>query len=171
MVDEKKKQQEWLNFGRDYLVAARTLANASGAAAPIMHCAWQAVEDDLKALSVGHTIPTTHDLGEITNHLLANSILKPSDLTQLSSDFSTVTGNSTYSDTKYPDNNPSYWSSLPRSSITNAISAAEHIHSFVLETTGCSQLNYWPKSTPREQQNHGSRGKQVDDPHSKRCEE
>ncbi|MGO9643882.1 MAG: hypothetical protein ACLPY5_03935 [Candidatus Bathyarchaeia archaeon] len=35
-------------------------ANASGAASPIVHLAWQAVENDMKALAVGHTIPITH---------------------------------------------------------------------------------------------------------------
>ena len=132
-----------MNYGRGYIAAGETLANASGAAQPIVLCAWQGVEDCLKALSVGHTIPQTHDLGRITDHLLANNILKSDDMTQLSSDFSTVTGNSTYSDTKYPDNNPSYWGSLPRSDITNTISAAERIHDFVVVKLGLPKTDLW----------------------------
>lgn len=107
------------------------LFEASGSApAPTALLAWQAVENDLKALSVGHEIRRTHDIGELMDHLRDNNVLNHSDISQLSSACAAVTGSRTYNATRYPESDPSYWSSLPRESITSAVLGAEHIHNF-----------------------------------------
>jgi len=80
----------------------------------------------MKALSVEHNFPITPDLWEISN-LIRSNVLTSNDLNRLSPDFRIATGSANYNETEYPDNNPSYWSSLSRKNITNAISAATMI--------------------------------------------
>jgi hypothetical protein len=118
-----------LNFAGDYLGSAKTLANASGAAAPIVHLAWQATENDFKALSVGYSMPFTHNPGQLVNYLRDNNLLSSNDITQLSADAAIVSGSRTHNAARYPESD-SFWSSLPRQEITNVVFAAERIHHF-----------------------------------------
>jgi hypothetical protein len=104
--------------------------NASSPAPPIVLLAWQATENDLKALSVGHTPPFTHDKGQIINHLRDNNLITQSEVTQLSSSARIMTGSATYNATRHPETDPGYWSSLPRTAIVNAVEAAGQIHLF-----------------------------------------
>jgi HEPN domain-containing protein len=126
----ERKQQEWFSLADNYVVSARTLVNASGSAPPIVLLAWQAAENDLKALSVGHTPPFTHDIGQIIGHLRDNNLITAGEVTQLSARTTILTGSATYNATRYPESDPSYWSSLPRTAIVNVVEAAEQIHQF-----------------------------------------
>jgi hypothetical protein len=129
-----EERQSWLNSAGGFVSSARTLFDISGSAASmrpsIVLLCWQGVENDLKALSVGHTIEHTHNIGHLMDHLRDNSVLSESDIGQLSSYAAAVTGSRTYSDAKYPAKDPSYWSSLPKNNIQNTIFAAEQIHNF-----------------------------------------
>jgi HEPN domain-containing protein len=125
------QREVWLNRAGDFIHSARTLFEASGSApAPVVLLAWQGVENDFKALSVGHGVRHTHDIGELMNHLRDNNVLNQSDITQLSTPCADVTGSRTYNATRYPETDPGYWSSLPRLNIANAVAGAEHVHSF-----------------------------------------
>lgn len=128
--DLAESRKAWLNFGGDYLATAKMAYNASGAAAPIVHLSQQAVENDLKALTVGHSVPITHDLGQVVDHLRFSNVLNESEINQLSSDVAIASGASPYTAARYPGNNPSYWSSLPREKISEVVFAAERIHDF-----------------------------------------
>ena len=152
---QAKEQKEWVKSGGEFLTAAQTLANASGAAAPIVHNAWQAAENSLKALSVGHgyTPPKTHDFSKITSHLVRSNVLSSSEVMQLASDMTIVSGSRNYSDTKYPSSNAIYWDTLPRQDITNVLFATERIQNFVLQKIGSPQTGSWnwdQKSASRE---------------------
>lgn len=129
-IDFERRQREWFNRAGDYVASARTLVNSSGPTAPIALLAWQGAENDLKSISEGHSIPNTHDLGVIMDHLRSNNLLTPDDITQLSANARVLTGSATYNDTRYPEKNLTYWSSLPSGAIVNVVEAAEQIHRF-----------------------------------------
>ncbi len=105
--------------------------NASGAAAPIVHMAWQSVENGFKTLSVGHNIPQTHDIGQLMDHLRDNNLLGLDDISQLSRDAAIISGSRTYNATRYPESGPGYWSSRPREEIADVVLAAERIYHLV----------------------------------------
>ncbi len=146
-VDSERERQDWFRFGGIYFEGAAKLLNASGSAPPIVHLAWQAVENDMKSLAVGHgNIPITHNLGHLMNHLRDSNVLTPTDLSQLSSDMAIVSGSRTYNDARYPENNPSYWYALPREQVTEVVLAAERIHKFTQTKIGLSDSAeaWWP---------------------------
>jgi|SRR5208282_5169793 len=133
MSENERRRKDWSKFASDYF--ATKLLNTSGAAAPIAHLTWQAVENDMKAL-VGHSIPNTHNLGHIMDHLRDSHVLTLTELTQLSSDMAIVSGSRTYNDARYPENNPNYWYDLPRNKVADVVFAAESIHKFTQDKIG-----------------------------------
>ena len=143
MPDLQKEQQGWLKSSTDFLVAAKTLASGSGAVAPIVHNAWQSIENGLKVFQEDHTIHLGHDFGKITRYLVTHNALTNDDVAHIGPDLATASGSVTYSDTKYPGDNPAYWDSLPRTQITNIISSSERIHDFVLTKIGISKKDWW----------------------------
>lgn len=124
-----QSMQEWLKYGQDYLHSAQALLRVSGSAfTPIAHLAWQTVENDLKALAAGHSIPYTHDIGQIMRHLQDNGILSDPEIATIAPHAAAVTGSTTYNANRYPEHNPTYWNST---NTVNAVNAAEQIHYFV----------------------------------------
>jgi len=142
-----KKQYYWLKSSTDLLSSSKTLANASGAFSPIVLIAWQSIENGLKTLAPNADIRDQknmgHDFGKITRYLVGNNILTDNDLTQIGPHLATASGSATYSDTKYPGDNPSYWDSLTRTQVTNVVSAAESVHDFVLAKLEIPKKDWW----------------------------
>jgi HEPN domain-containing protein len=127
---QRQRQQGFLNLAEQHLSSAKILFNASGSNAPIILVSWQAAEDSLKALGIGHNEIQTHNLGQIMNHLRDNNILSENDLSQLSSHAAAITGSRTYNDTRYPENAPDYWPSQTRGAIGAAVAGASYFFDF-----------------------------------------
>src|SRR5437016_5040694 len=94
---------DWLRFGGDYLSVAKAAVNVTGSAAPLAHLSWQATENSLKALAVGHSIPMTHDIGKILQHLRDNDMITASEVDHISADLAIVTGSASYNAARYPE--------------------------------------------------------------------
>lgn len=101
------ERRRYLQWAEDYRSAARReLESRSSSKQVVGHLNWHATELSLKALAVGHGMPTNdrpHDLDNVTRHLLANSVLTESEYAHLKPLYAHVTGPADYySEARYP---------------------------------------------------------------------
>jgi HEPN domain-containing protein len=134
----EEERKRYLQWAEDYRSAAkRALESSSPSKQVVGYLNWHAAELSLKALAIGHGIPTEvrpHDLDNVTRHLLNNSVLSNSDYEYLKPLYARVTGSANdYSEARYPGKDPGYWDRITQDQLKQALDAGSSIQSFVVE--------------------------------------
>src|SRR2546426_7784276 len=114
----------WIVRANGFLGEAEKLARDPNPYAPAVNLlSWQAAELGLKSLAGGHSIPYTHDLKAVMEHLKGNGVLDAQTYAQLQVSVVTVTSSGSYNNLRYPDQNPSFWETRPASETRQRVEA------------------------------------------------
>jgi len=120
--------RDWIIRAKGYLATADAAVSGPEPYAPaIGFLSWQASEDALKALAEGHSIPYSHNLGNVMEHLRDNSILDSKTHTVLLQSVVTVTMSGSYNSLRYPEANPQYWENMSVEEARLRVEAARQI--------------------------------------------
>lgn len=123
---------EWIwkahNFIETAKLLVRQIDQATGSIGPgVGLLAWQGTEDSLKAVCVGHTIPFSHDLSKIMEHIRASNLMNEEELGSISKAAKIVTGSATYNDARYPGSNRKWWEKMRENKLKEVTEAAQSI--------------------------------------------
>jgi hypothetical protein len=129
----EKERERYLQWARNYFDAAKCLLDSGRSKQVVGHLIWTGTELSLKALAVGYTMPTVHDLDKVTSHLIDNGRLTEEDYANtLKPLYAHITGSATdYSAARYPPVNPGYWDSVTKEQQKMGLGSGLEVHDFV----------------------------------------
>jgi hypothetical protein len=138
MVRHEDERKRYLQWAADYFDAAKSLLESGQQSKQVVgHLIWTGTELSLKALAVGHGIPTSdkpHDLDNVTKHLVANGVVTNNEYTGcLKPLYVQITGSARdYSEARYPGSNLGYWDGVTEEQLKQALNAGSSgVHDFV----------------------------------------
>lgn len=102
--------------------------------------AWQATEDSLKALCVGHSIPYSHEPEKIMAHIKNSNLLNQKDFDQLAASVQSVSVSGNYNDIRYPGQDPKIWDDMPQDQRIVRASAAKKTYQICLDNLATSGI-------------------------------
>ena len=109
------------------------MADSNPHAPSIAWLAWQAAENSLKALAASHSIPYSHDLDKLMNHVKANNVVRTDTYNDLLAAVQSVTISGSYNALRYPDDNPLFWENMSPEHLKPRVEAARKIYEICKE--------------------------------------
>jgi hypothetical protein len=137
MTDDQELRKRFLKYATDYYAAAKYFQQSGQQSNQVVgHLNWTATELSLKALAVGHGMPSSdkpHDLDNVTKHLVDNGVIENSAYVgYLKPLYAHITGSATsYSEARYPTVDPTYWDSVTEQQMNQALHAGSKVQAFV----------------------------------------
>jgi len=134
MAGLEEERKRYLRYASDYLDGANKAFDMGAAPQIIGHLNWTGAELSLKALAVGHNLPTHdgHDLDVVARHLVANGKISQKEYDSfLRPMYARITGSAAdYSEARYPGKNPGYWQSMTGQQLQQILDAGIGVFDF-----------------------------------------